>query len=82
MLDLTPKEISERSALRINPCKTVSLSARSTARSACILHAAQPWLQGCASYHRTFLSRHFKGLQSHRRVPLRKVRRCSAAAAT
>lgn len=61
MLDLTPKEIKERSALRINPCKTcqpVGAMYAALGVHKCMPHSHGS--QGCASYHRTFLSRHFK----------------------
>ncbi|MDR2339384.1 MAG: nitrogenase molybdenum-iron protein subunit beta [Deltaproteobacteria bacterium] len=61
MLDQTPKEISERKALRINPCKTCqpvgALYAALGVRR-CMPHSHGS--QGCVSYHRTFLTRHFK----------------------
>jgi len=61
MLDLTSKEIKERAALRINPCKTCQpvgamYAALGVAR--CMPHSHGS--QGCCSYHRTVLSRHFK----------------------
>jgi nitrogenase molybdenum-iron protein beta chain len=61
MLDLTPKEIKERSALRINPCKTcqpVGALYAALGVHRCMPHSHGS--QGCASYHRTYLSRHFK----------------------
>lgn len=61
MLDLTPKEIKERSALRINPCKTcqpVGAMYAALGVHKCMPHSHGS--QGCASYHRTYLSRHFK----------------------
>jgi len=61
MLDLTPKEIKSRSALRINPCKTcqpVGAMYAALGVHRCMPHSHGS--QGCASYHRTFLSRHFK----------------------
>jgi nitrogenase molybdenum-iron protein beta chain len=61
MLDLTPKEVMERSALRINPCKTCqpvgALYAALGVRN-CMPHSHGS--QGCCSYHRSVLSRHFK----------------------
>ncbi|MDR2671086.1 MAG: nitrogenase molybdenum-iron protein subunit beta [Oscillospiraceae bacterium] len=61
MLDMTPVKVAERKALRINPCKTCqpvgamycALGVRS-----CMPHSHGS--QGCCSYHRTVLSRHFK----------------------
>lgn len=61
MLDLTPKEIKERTALRINPCKTcqpVGAMYAALGVHKCMPHSHGS--QGCASYHRTYLSRHFK----------------------
>lgn len=61
MLDLTPKGEYERKALRINPCKTCQPVGAMYA--ALGVHGCMPYShgsQGCASYHRTFLSRHFK----------------------
>ena len=61
MLDMTPKEPAERKALTINPCKTC----QPVGALYCALgvHGCMPHRhgsQGCVSYHRTFLSRHFK----------------------
>ncbi|GAY75590.1 nitrogenase (molybdenum-iron) beta chain [Sporolactobacillus inulinus] len=61
MLDMTPKEVKERKALRINPCKTC----QPVGAMYCALgvHSCMPLShgsQGCCSYHRTVLSRHFK----------------------
>ncbi|BBN99979.1 nitrogenase component 1 [Sporolactobacillus terrae] len=61
MLDMTPKEVKERQALRINPCKTC----QPVGAMYCALgvHRCMPLShgsQGCCSYHRTVLSRHFK----------------------
>ncbi|MDR2401506.1 MAG: hypothetical protein LBD73_07650 [Deferribacteraceae bacterium] len=61
MLDLTPSIIIEREALRINPCKTcqpVGALYAALGVHRCMPHSHGS--QGCASYHRTFLSRHFK----------------------
>jgi nitrogenase molybdenum-iron protein beta chain len=61
MLDLTPKEIKTREALRINPCKTcqpVGAMYAALGVHKCMPHSHGS--QGCASYHRTFLSRHYK----------------------
>ena len=61
MLDLTPKEITERKALRINPCKTcqpVGAIYAALGVHKCMPHSHGS--QGCVSYHRTFLTRHFK----------------------
>jgi len=61
MLDLTPKEIKERSALRINPCKIcqpVGALYAALGVKNCMPHSHGS--QGCCSYHRMVLSRHFK----------------------
>jgi nitrogenase molybdenum-iron protein beta chain len=61
MLDLTPKAIKERSALRINPCKTcqpVGAMYAALGVHKCMPHSHGS--QGCASFHRMYLSRHFK----------------------
>jgi nitrogenase molybdenum-iron protein beta chain len=61
MLNLTPAETSERTALRINPCKTcqpVGALYAALGVHNCMPHSHGS--QGCCSYHRTFLSRHFK----------------------
>ncbi len=61
MLDLTPKEVAERKALRINPCKTcqpVGAMYCALGVHKCMPHSHGS--QGCCSYHRTVLSRHFK----------------------
>ncbi|HWQ80232.1 MAG TPA: nitrogenase component 1 [Anaerovoracaceae bacterium] len=61
MLNLTPKEITARTSLRINPCKTcqpVGALYCALGVHRCMPHSHGS--QGCVSYHRTFLSRHFK----------------------
>jgi nitrogenase molybdenum-iron protein beta chain len=61
MLQLTPKEITQRQALHINPCKTcqpVGALYAALGVHRCMPHSHGS--QGCASYHRTFLTRHFK----------------------
>jgi nitrogenase molybdenum-iron protein beta chain len=61
MLDLTPKEVKERNALRINPCKIcqpVGAMYAALGVKNCMPHSHGS--QGCCSYHRTVLSRHFK----------------------
>jgi nitrogenase molybdenum-iron protein beta chain len=61
VLDLTPKEVLERTALRINPCKTcqpVGAMYAALGVRRCMPHSHGS--QGCCSYHRTVLSRHFK----------------------
>jgi len=61
MLDLTPKQVKERVALRINPCKTcqpVGAMYAALGVAKCMPHSHGS--QGCCSYHRMVLSRHFK----------------------
>ncbi len=61
MLNQTPKEIKERSALRINPAKTCQpLGAMYAALGIhnCLPHSHGS--QGCCSYHRSHLTRHYK----------------------
>ncbi|HEY5525022.1 MAG TPA: nitrogenase molybdenum-iron protein subunit beta [Clostridium sp.] len=61
MLDLTPKKIVERKALTINPSKTcqpVGAMYAALGVHNCMPHSHGS--QGCCSYHRTVLSRHFK----------------------
>ncbi|MDR1940781.1 MAG: nitrogenase molybdenum-iron protein subunit beta [Endomicrobium sp.] len=61
MLELTPKKYKERQALRINPAKTcqpVGAMYAALGIRQCMPHSHGS--QGCCSYHRTFLTRHFK----------------------
>lgn len=61
MLDLTPKEIKERKSLKINPnktCQPVGAMYAALGVHKCMPHSHGS--QGCCSYHRTFLTRHFK----------------------
>lgn len=61
MLDLTPKEVSERKALRINPIKTcqpVGAMYAALGVHNCMPHSHGS--QGCCSFHRMYLTRHFK----------------------
>ena len=61
MLDVTPKEIKERTALRVNPnktCQPVGAMYAALGVHGCLPHSHGS--QGCCSYHRTLLSRHFK----------------------
>lgn len=61
MLNLTPKKITPRTALRVNPCKTcqpVGAIYCALGVHRCMPHSHGS--QGCVSYHRTFLTRHFK----------------------
>ena len=61
MLDGTTTEIKERSALKINPAKTCQpIGAMYAALG---IHGCMPHShgsQGCCSYHRSTLTRHFK----------------------
>ena len=61
MLDLTPKKIVERKAITINPSKTcqpVGAMYAALGVHNCMPHSHGS--QGCCSYHRTVLARHFK----------------------
>lgn len=61
MLNMTPKEIKDRKNITINPCKTcepVGAMYLSLGVHKCMPHSHGS--QGCCSYHRTVLSRHFK----------------------
>lgn len=61
MLDVTPKELVDRKYLRINPAKTcqpVGAMYAALGIHNCLPHSHGS--QGCCSYHRTVLSRHFK----------------------
>ncbi len=61
MLNLTPKEIMEKRHITINPCKTcepVGAMFCALGVESCMPHSHGS--QGCCSYHRTVLSRHFK----------------------
>ncbi|MDR2141930.1 MAG: nitrogenase molybdenum-iron protein subunit beta [Deltaproteobacteria bacterium] len=61
MLDQTPKEIVARSGICINPLKTcqpVGALYAALGVSRCLPHSHGS--QGCVSYHRTLLTRHFK----------------------
>lgn len=61
MLDMTPKEMVDRKGICINPCKTcqpVGAMYAALGVHRCMPHSHGS--QGCCSYHRTFLSRHFK----------------------
>ncbi|WOP17330.1 nitrogenase molybdenum-iron protein subunit beta [Raineyella sp. LH-20] len=61
MLEHTPTPVVERSALRINPAKTCQpIGAMYAAMG---IHRCLPYShgsQGCCSYHRSHLTRHFK----------------------
>lgn len=61
MLDFTPKEIKERSAVVINPAKTcqpIGAMYAALGISGCLPHSHGS--QGCCSYHRMHLTRHFR----------------------
>lgn len=61
MLNQTPKEISERSALKVNPAKTCQpIGAMYAALGIykCLPHSHGS--QGCCSYHRMHLTRHYR----------------------
>ncbi len=61
MLDLTTKEIKKRSALRVNPLKTcqpVGAMYAALGVHRCMPHSHGS--QGCCSFHRMYLTRHFK----------------------
>lgn len=61
MLDHTPKEISERESLVINPAKTcqpIGAMYAALGIHKCLPHSHGS--QGCCSYHRMHLSRHFR----------------------
>lgn len=61
MLDLTPKEISERKGLVINPAKTcqpIGAMYAALGIRGCMPHSHGS--QGCCSYHRMHLTRHFR----------------------
>jgi nitrogenase molybdenum-iron protein beta chain len=61
MLDMTPKNIVERTALRINPAKTcqpIGAMYAALGIHRCLPHSHGS--QGCCSYHRSHLTRHYK----------------------
>ncbi|OCC14796.1 Nitrogenase (molybdenum-iron) beta chain [Dissulfuribacter thermophilus] len=61
MLNMTPKEIFERKALRINPAKTcqpIGALYASLGIHNCLPHSHGS--QGCCAYHRSHLTRHYK----------------------
>jgi len=61
MLDLTQPFVSERSALRINPaksCQPIGAMYAALGIHSCMPHSHGS--QGCCSYHRSHLTRHFK----------------------
>lgn len=61
MLELTPKEISERKSLVINPAKTcqpIGAMYAALGIHKCLPHSHGS--QGCCSYHRMHLTRHFR----------------------
>ena len=61
MLDQTPAEITERSALVVNPAKTcqpVGAMYAALGVHSCLPHSHGS--QGCCAYHRSHLTRHYK----------------------
>jgi nitrogenase molybdenum-iron protein beta chain len=61
MLNHTPKEVSKREALRINPAKTcqpIGAMYASLGIHGCLPHSHGS--QGCCAYHRSHLTRHYK----------------------
>lgn len=61
MLNYTPKEISERKGVVINPCKTcqpVGALYAALGVHGCLPHSHGS--QGCVAFHRMYLTRHFK----------------------
>ena len=61
MLDNTPKEIQERSALMVNPAKTcqpIGAMYAALGIHGCLPHSHGS--QGCCSFHRMHLTRHFR----------------------
>ncbi|SHE27009.1 nitrogenase molybdenum-iron protein subunit beta [Alkalibacter saccharofermentans] len=61
MLDHTPKEINERSALVVNPAKTcqpIGAMYAALGIHRCLPHSHGS--QGCCSYHRMHLTRHYR----------------------
>lgn len=61
MLNYTPKEVMERKALTINPCKTcqpVGALYAALGVNQCLPHSHGS--QGCVAFHRMYLTRHFK----------------------
>jgi nitrogenase molybdenum-iron protein beta chain len=61
MLELTPKEITERKGLVINPAKTcqpIGAMYAALGIKGCMPHSHGS--QGCSSYHRMHLTRHFR----------------------
>ena len=61
MLDYTPKEIKERSALVVNPAKTcqpIGAMYAALGIHKCLPHSHGS--QGCCSYHRMHLTRHYR----------------------
>ncbi|MEX1307598.1 MAG: nitrogenase molybdenum-iron protein subunit beta, partial [Eubacteriales bacterium] len=61
MLDYTPKELNERSALVVNPAKTcqpIGAMYAALGIHRCLPHSHGS--QGCCSYHRMHLTRHYR----------------------
>ncbi|NEO25515.1 MAG: nitrogenase molybdenum-iron protein subunit beta [Kamptonema sp. SIO4C4] len=61
MLEATPKELVERKALRVNPAKTcqpIGAMYAALGIHGCLPHSHGS--QGCCSYHRSHLTRHYR----------------------
>ena len=61
MLDMTPTQITERTALRINPAKTcqpIGALYAALGIHRCLPHSHGS--QGCCAYHRSHLTRHYR----------------------
>lgn len=61
MLEMTPKEMTERTALRVNPAKTcqpIGAMYAGLGIHKCLPHSHGS--QGCCSYHRSHLTRHYR----------------------
>jgi len=61
MLEATPKEVVERKALRVNPVKTcqpIGAMYAALGVHGCLPHSHGS--QGCCSYHRSHLTRHYR----------------------
>lgn len=61
MLEATPKEVVERKALRVNPAKTcqpIGAMYAALGIHGCLPHSHGS--QGCCSYHRSHLTRHYR----------------------
>lgn len=61
MLEQTPKEVAERTALRVNPartCQPIGAMYAALGIHSCLPHSHGS--QGCCAYHRSHLTRHYK----------------------